>query len=523
MPRNMAEFLDLTCERFSTREAIVSGDRRITYEELGRTVNRLANGFRSLGIPAGARVGVLLPNSAEWMMVDLALMRAGIAHVRLHTRLAPGDFEFLVNDASCTAVISTRELGGPLMENPDAYPTVEHWIVLGDAAGLPVPTVDLHSLEERGGDLPNDGLAVGPETYANIRYTAGTTGRPKGATFTHAGRLAGIGRFLAESAYLQNSGGPGLASPKRCLSIAPLTHAAATHLYWTFASGGTNHIPERASWDPEWTARYMVDEAITHLFLVPTMIYDLFQAAGGLATRATMPLETIVYGASIMPPDLLAESRERFGDVMVQLFGLTEADGAFAILHKADHLVAPQSVGRPFALTSFEVRDPDGNPLPAGEEGEIVGWGPMMMVGYLNRPDATAAALHDGWIRTGDRGYIDERGYLYYRGRMDDMIISGGLNVYPAEVELAISALPGVAECAVVWRPHERWGQEVVAVIVPGEGFDAEVLHQGVRSALAGYRRPKAYFLADALPHNQVGKLQRHLVRQSLGSLRELP
>lgn len=523
----VGRFIDSVCALHAHRPALVADETTLTYGELLREVNRLAHGLLGLGLAPGEHVGVLLPNSAAWMITDLALMKAGLAHVRLHTKLTASEFEYLINDAACAAVICDAELGEPLLDERARFPTVRSWIVntaeRGDLDGSSRrrhqgAVVDFDQLVT-GADSSSGLPAVGGETIANIRYTAGTTGRPKGAVFTHTNRIAGISRFLTEAAFTERGPQPGLGLPRRTLSIAPLTHAAATHYYFTFAAGGVNIIPRRAQWDPEWTARYMAEQQVTHMFLVPTMIYDLFSHAPDVAVGSRIPIETIVYGASVMPAELLAESRERFGEVMVQLFGMTEVDGAFAILHKTDHRVAPTSVGRPFVTSGFEVVGPDGAVLPAGESGEILGWGPQMMREYLNQPEATAKTIVDGKMHTGDIGHIDEQGYLYYEERIDDMIVSGGLNVYPREVEDVLNNIPGIRESALVSRPHPRWGQEVVAAVVVDPSFDRDVTGRELADRLAAYKRPKAIIEVEELPRSQTGKLLRRRVRELVASL----
>jgi len=509
---NMRDYWDRITRRYADRPALVVDDRVLTYAELERETNRLANALLGLGLVPGDRVGVLFHNTVEWVLADLATMKAGLVHVRLHTKLTVADFEYLLADSGCRAVIGADDLIGPLRAEPDRFASVRWWIGMTDSE------LRLPDLIAAGSPARVASDAIGASALCSIRYTAGTTGRPKGATFTHARRAMGIGVYLAEESWTARSPSGGLGRPASTLVVSPLTHAGASYLYWTLAGGGATVLLDRPSFDPELVVRTLRERRVTHTFLVPTMIYDLVTKRGDEMRGDVLALTTLMYGAAPMPPALLEEVRSRFGDILVQSYGLTEANGVLAMLHKEDHRAVPGSVGRAIAQTGIAIVDAAGNRLPPGEAGEIVGWGPHIATGYLNRPDATAEKLRDGVLRTGDVGVLDDDGFLYLKDRMDDMIISGGLNVYPVEVEAALSGITGVGEVSVVSRPHERWGEEVVAVMVaaPGVAMDAAEVTRQARHRLGGYRRPKAFFTADDLPRSHTGKVLRREVRDRL-------
>ncbi|MQA24124.1 MAG: AMP-binding protein [Micromonosporaceae bacterium] len=511
---NMRDYWDRVTRRYADRPALECDERAMTYAELGRETNRLANGLLGLGLQQGDRVGVLFHNSINWALADLATMKAGLVHVRLHTKLTVADFEYLVADSGCRAIIGDDDLLAPLRAEADRFPSVKWWIGTRDG------DLRLPALLRSGSAGRVDTDAVTPSSLCSIRYTAGTTGRPKGATFTHARRALGIGVYLAEESWTRSAPSGGIGRPESTLIVSPLTHAGASYLYWTLTTGGVTVLLNRPSFDPELVTRTLRERRVTHTFLVPTMIHDLISSCGDMMRGSVLPLRTLMYGAAPMPPPLLEDCRERFGEIVIQSYGLTEANGVLALLHKEDHRVAPTSVGRATAQTGIAVVDPEGNRLPPGEAGEIVGWGPHVATGYLDRPEATAEKLGGGVVRTGDVGVLDEDGYLYLKDRMDDMIISGGLNVYPSEVEGVLAGISGVAEVSVVSRPHQRWGEEVVAVVVPvpGGSVDPGAVQHEARDRLGGYRRPKTFFTADALPKSQSGKVLRREVRQRLAA-----
>jgi acyl-CoA synthetase (AMP-forming)/AMP-acid ligase II len=344
-------------------------------------------------------------------------------------------------------------------------------------------------------------------------YTSGTTGRPKGAVLTHAAVRANAEQFRTALS---------IGEADRVLVAMPLFHVAATILMaLPIAAGATLRLVE--GFDPSACARIIDDENITCAPLAPTMIQALLAGGAGLEGRRFASLRTVVYGASPIAESTLRQAMSVFDCDFVQGYGQTEAGGALTVLgadahHRAlagePHLL--RSCGRAMDGTEIAVIDGDGRPLPTGEVGEIVARGPQLMRAYWNRPEATAEALRGGWLHTGDAGRLDDEGFLYLADRIKDMIISGGENVYPREVEDVIAALPEVADVAVIGVPDDRWGEAVKAVIVPAPAatLTAEALIAWCRSQLAGYKAPRSVDFVDALPRNASGKVLKTVLRE---------
>jgi acyl-CoA synthetase (AMP-forming)/AMP-acid ligase II len=473
--------------------AVVGAGRRLTFADVDRRTARLGAALGHLGLVAGDRVALLAANEPEWLELQAACLRFGFALVPLNTRLADRELLFILGDCQPRVLVGGRtqaarvstlaaEAGiAHVLDFAGSYETVV-------ASGEPDPDPE-----------PED-----PDLIALILYTSGTTGLPKGAMIDRAAFTA---RVLVNCAELQTVPGD------RHLAALPMFHIAAFLAYCHTVVGATAvMLPEFTPAEFQSTA---IGERVTTTVLVPTMI-SMLQANGGPPPPA---LRLIVYGGSSISAPALAAALDHFGCGMLQQYGMTES-GASTILRPADHDPADaerlSSAGT--EAVSFEVRvvDDDGRPLPRGEVGEIVCRAPSVMSGYWNRPDATAEALRGGWMHTGDVGYRDARGYLHVTDRRNDLIISGGENVYPREVEEVLLAHPKVSDVAVVGTRDPVWGEVVTAVVVQPAPPDDELEHW-VRGRLAGYKLPRRWVRVDALPRNATGKVLKHVLRRELG------
>ena len=487
------------------RPAQTWADRTLSFGAFVDQAARLAGGLRgALGLAAGDRVVVCMENRPEFLPALFGCWIGGLCAVPANAKLHPREVAHIVRDSGAAAVVTSealeqgvdealREDGGPMPAR----------IVAGGAdwarllSSAPIACVD-----------------VAPTDLAWIFYTSGTTGRPKGAMLSHR-NLAFMS--LAYSADVEQ-----VMPGDTMLHAAPLSHGSGMYaLPHLFAGGRQVVLPGFESEDV--LAAFERWPAVT-MFAAPTMVTRLVGAAGA-GTRAS-GLRTLCYGGGPMYVADLRRALDVFGPRLWQLFGQGESPMTITGLPKADHegdggpahLARLGSCG--YARTGVEVRvvGEDGRPLPVGEPGEVVTRSDCAMAGYWNNPEATANALRDGWLWTGDVGALDERGCLTLHDRSKDMIISGGTNIYPREVEEVLLRHPALLECSVVGRPHADWGEEVVAFVVlrPGASVSDHDLDGLCLGHIARFKRPKAYRRVDALPKNNYGKVLKTELRRML-------
>ncbi len=489
---NATEPLRRAARRWPDREAVRDAERALTFGELESRVNRVARMLGRLGVGRGDRVATNLPNSVAHVVAQLAAVRAGAAWVAINRRLAPPEVAYMLEHSGAR-------------------------VLLADGDGASGAPSDVEVLDVSGGDgalerritaesegAPTIALAEGD--VARLRYTSGTTGKPKAAVLTHASALTSLRSLLAELHEL---------SPDDVvLHVTPLTHASEALLAPAFWRGARTLIA--ASADPRELAAMITRERVTTLFLVPTMIAALVDSVGGM--RGALPsLRTVVYGAAPIAPEPLERALACLGPVLLQIYGMSECPFPITTLRKEDHLDPRRrgSCGLPTPMNEVQVLDADGGALPAGAVGRIAVRAPQMMREYWHDPEATAAALVGGWLRSGDLGRFDADGFLTLVDRTDDVIITGGFNVYPREVELVLEEHAAVAEVAVAAVSHPRWGQGVGAWVVlrPGAEVTDAALIDFCRGRLAGYKKPVAVRFVRELPRNSTGKLLRRALR----------
>lgn len=456
-----------------------------TYGALDRVVASAAGALRARGVQAAEPVAVLAGNGLEIARFAHAIPRAGAAFMPLNVRLSPSELAFQLTDSRTRLLIATDEFAEAGR----------------DAAALAgIEVVGATSDEwDAGAPLGGEGVIEADRPHSVI-YTSGTTGRPKGAVLTH-------GNFYWSA--VASSMNLGVRQDDRWLACMPLFHVGGLSILLRSAIYGTTAVVHER-FDEARVNAALREDSITLLSVVATMLTRMFEVD---ALPLGDSLRAVLLGGGPAPRPLLEAARDR-GVPVLQTYGLTETASQVATLAPEDALRKLGSAGLPLSSSTVRV-GVDGRAAEAGEIGEICVMGPTVCTGYLHRPDATAEAVRDGWLHTGDLGYLDEEGYLYIADRRDDLIVSGGENVYPAEVESALLALDGVEECAVVGVPDDRWGQLVVAVVVG----DAEIegIPGRLRDALAGYKVPRRVIpWREALPRTASGKLQRHLVRERL-------
>ena len=498
--------------QFRDQVALVFGDRRYSYRHLDARVNRLANGLRDRYLGTGERLAVLLDNSVENVESLLAASKAGLPHVALNTRHSAREHADILRDSGARALIvdeGFRELVAPVRE---LVPDLEYVIGVGwEDAG-----VDGYEALLAGASDIAPRVEVEPDAVHRIAYTSGTTGKPKGIVYTHASYRQRLDNFFAALEYR-------LGVEDSIIHVGPLSHAAGNYLIPYYLRGARNIVEAR--FDPAAMLETIERERVTHLFLVPIMIARLLDYLD--ASGRTFDLSSLVrinYGTAPAPEALLRRGIARFGHIFRQHLGMSECPQPLTLLYPHEHVLDGdarevrrlRSCGRPTLNVEIAIRDEDGGELPGGEVGEItIAARGVADVQYWRRPDLREESVRDGWFYTGDRGWMDEEGYLFIVGRSKDMIISGGFNIYSREVEDALLRHPDVREAAVIGVPDEQWGESVFAFIVPRSARvpGKEELIEHCRQQIASYKKPRWIHFLETLPRNSNGKLDQPALR----------
>ena len=485
--------------------AIVHEGRTTTYADLDRAASRVANGLIAANIKPQTRIAHLDKSSDLFFELLFGVAKANAVMVSVNWRLAPPEVLQIVNDAEAEILFVGDEYFPVIEKIRDGLTTVRRIVALG---GRHPSWESFEAWRDRqASDDPR--LAARPEDTAVQFYTSGTTGLPKGAELTNA-NFAWMFSLWTKS-WLLAPGVPNLV----CL---PMFHIGGAG--WGIAglyAGATNFVVR------EFVAAQVLDlierERLQVMLLVPAMILFLVQAPQIRETDLSS-LRLIVYGAAPIPADLLKQAMGIFKCGFQQVYGLTETTGAITLLPPEDHDPADArkllSCGYAQAGVDLRIVGDDGMDLPCGQVGEIAVRSPQVMRGYWKLPGATKRALDGEWFLTGDAGYLDDKGYLYIHDRVKDMIVSGGENIYPAEVESALFGHPDVADVAVIGVPDDRWGEAVKAVVVkkPGAGITASELLAWARDRIAGYKLPKSVDFIESLPRNPTGKILKRELRR---------
>lgn len=499
------------------REAIVDGDVRMSYGEWGRRVLGLGGGLRWLGLGDGDVVAVAALNGWRHLSCWVGIPASGLVLNDLNYRLAPAELVFIVNDSMARAIIVDDTHVALARTLQAQCPSLDYLIYAGVGRLGSVPDGfisfdDLCTYEPVEAQVTS---WIADDTLAAISYTGGTTGLPKGVMQSHANLLANAKHMQYAYEYV---------SGDSYTHAAPMFHAADASCTFAVTWVGARHliIP---GWDPQLFIDTVANERMTISLLVPTMINALVNHPG-VETADLSSWRLLGYGASPMPAELQRQAMSVLPCGFMQLYGMTEASPILTIcsadIHRravaGDPSCVPRlkSAGAPVVGVECEVRREDGSLANVGEPGEIYARGPNIMLGYWNRPEETAAALVDGWYRSGDVAYADDHGYLYIVDRAKDMIISGGENIYTTEVENALYAHPAVLEAAAFGIPDEKWGEVVHAEVVakPGVVVTGEELIAHSRSLIAGYKVPKSINVRDvALPKSGAGKILKRDMR----------
>lgn len=467
--------------QYGDAACLTEGERTLSFRDFDRLTDQLGNALLSLGLKPGDRVGVLLPNGIDCLIAYYALAKNGMIRVGLNIR------ETLDNQRYKLGEVQARGLIHSLGEG------------LGHEFDIPLPR--LLQLIESGENKP---CAVDRALDAPYRlaFTGGTTGNAKAVTLTTRGELAELAAFLADFF-------PGMQEGDTFLHASPISHASGAFFLPSLARGVRNLVMTK--FEPLEFLELAARERASYAFLVPTMLAMILEQP--TTHDAQLAFKRIGYGASPISPSVLSRGEERFGRVFAQTYGQAESPMVITYLAPEDH-DRVGSCGRPYSFVEVGIVDDEDRFLPAGEVGEIVCRGPQTMAYYWNRPEATEKAFRNGWLHTGDVGRMDEDGFYYILDRKNDMLISGGFNVYPREVEDVLQAYPGVIESAVVGIPDEKWGDRLHAVIAAREGVKTDDVLAFARGKLAGYKMPRSIEIWPELPKSGANKILRRTVRE---------
>ena len=513
--------LQLFARRQPTKAALVdsASGRVLTYAELGERVARLAGALRSRGVGVGDRVLVLMSNRLEFLEATLAANHLGAIAVPVNFRLVAEEVAYLAEDSGSVAVLVDAPLAGLAGEVRAKVAELRACLVVGGADEVSAAGTGAEGYEEAlGAAAPVEAVAL-PETEpAFILYTSGTTGRPKGAVLTQLNMLM---QTLTQVRTWRL-----VADDEVNLCGSPLFHIAAIGSVLPFLLlGNTTVLMPSGAFDPGDVVDLMERYRVTHCFLVPAQWQAVCSLEG--VRERDLHLRAIAWGAAPAPLSVLQSMAATFPGVeILAAFGQTEMSPVTCVLEGRDAQRKIGSVGKPVATVDVRIVDPDMRDVEPGEVGEIVYRGPALMTGYWNKPEATAEAFRGGWFHSGDLVREDEEGFLYVVDRAKDMIISGGENIYSAEVEQAIDGHPGVAQVAVVGVPHPRWGETPIALVVPADPADPpredDVLDR-CRRHLASYKKPSRVIVVDELPRNAGGKVLKYDLRRRYQDLMAEP
>ncbi len=498
-----SHYLERAAHRWPDKDAIVDGEMSLTYSELDRRVGKLAAGMRALGLAPGDRVALVQENNHRYVESVSAIARAGGVLVPMLGVLTEQEHAHIVSDCGAKLVIGLSARG------------VRRAALLGGTVVGPGAANDYEALISAH-DPFDPRLDAAPDALAQILYTSGTTGKPKGVMHSHGSTSAGIAAWVY---------GVGVRHDDRLLGHFALSHFGGRVMDAGICTGATLVILSRP--DPVQTLDALSEQRISVLLMVPTLMQTLLDHPS-LPRQDLSSLRLVLYAAAPASPTLVRRAFDAFGPILATGFGQTEAYGLNTFLSASEHERALlngserlASIGRE-ADASVQVRllGTDNEDVKIGAVGEICVSAPWIMKGYWNSPDLTAEALDGGWLHTRDLGRQDEQGYFYIADRKEDMIISGGYNVYPREVEDTIAAVPGVSESCVVGVPDPKWGEAVRAIVVAEEVTDSQVIEH-CKAHLAPFKVPKAVYFVTSLPKNSVGKILRREVRAPFWQGRE--
>jgi long-chain acyl-CoA synthetase len=515
---NTAEFLMIASSAVPDRTAMVCEQRSRTFAEIQERVNRLANALQAMGVGKGDKISVMALNSMEYVEVYYAGAKLGAVFVPLNYRAKREELAYMCNNSETSVLF----VGCRYLDLADAIrgdlQTVKHFVCVDGTADGMASYEDMlaqHEPEEIFTDVEDNDPTI-------VIYTSGTTALPKGVVLT----------YLGMSVYVTNTvepADPAAENVDVLLVSVPFYHVAGATTMLSSVWGGRKMVilPQ---FDPGAWLEAVQAHGVTHSFVVPTMLKRIMEHPNFDKTDLSS-LKLVAYGAAPMPYEVVTRAVKAFQCGLMNAYGQTESTSSLTFLGPDDHIIPDgppeerdrklqrlRSVGRPMEDVVVMIMDPEGEILPTGQEGEIVAQGARVMAGYLGRGEETSEAMRGGWLHTGDVGWMDEDGYLFITGRTKDLIIRGGENIAPGEIEAVLQQHPSIEDAAVIGVPDVEWGEEVKAIVVPkAEKPSPDELTSFVKGHLASYKAPKYYEFVDELPRNYLGKVLKTEIRKQYG------
>jgi long-chain acyl-CoA synthetase len=497
----LAQLVDQAARRYADRVAVVDGKRQLSFREVGDRSTRLANALLEFSPTSGSRIALLLSNRLEFVETDFAIAKAGKVKAPINPRLTDDERQFILNNCQAEILVTEYSEVQRVDALRDSLPHLRHIICVdGSADGMAKDYSELL----RQASPRSSGVFINPDDPSMILHTSGTTGRPKGATTSQRARVAGTANMLLDEFSPLPADG--------MVHMAPMSHGSGSKILSFFVRGARNVT--MGKFDPEVFAEIVRTGQGTSSFVVPTMIRMLLDALGSRA-RELSGLRNLTYGGAPMPPALAQEAMDVLGPVLTQVYGSCEAPHPVTVLSQNDHATGRVeylgSAGHESYGSEVRIVSDTGEDQKDGQPGEIWVRGDSVMSGYWGDEMATDSVFSQGWYRTGDVAQRDEEGFIYIVGRERDMLISGGLNVYPAEIETVLHRHPAVSEAAVFGVPDEVWGESVAAAVVTRAGMrvDADDIVQFCLAHLADYKKPRRVLFVDSLPKGTTGKVAK--------------
>lgn len=499
----LGSIISYNARTYPSKVAFTCEDRFVTFKQFNERVNRLANYLIARGLKKQDRLGILSTNRIEMAEAYGAAEKVGFIAVPMNFRYERGDVEYIVRHAEISAIVVLDEYL-PLVEG---LPVGER--IVFSATGSPVANYE-QALAGSSADEPC--ICAAEDDIVYMMYTGGTTGRPKGVLLDHRGQVHNAKTTLIDAA---------ISPDDRLMTVMPLYHIGGKNFTTVHFHRGCTNVLVPSFRAPEVLHLFATSQT-TCVLLAPTMIKMLVDELAGQTFQGTR-FKNIYYSSAPMPVALLREAINSFGRVFMQFYGLTESGPSGSCLRKEDHQPDGSdseqrrlmSAGRPMAYNEVSIVDDEGRELAVGEVGEVRIRADQIMRGYWRNDVASKEAVRGGWVHSGDLGQIDEDGYLYIVGRKKDVIISGGENIYPREIEELLVAHEAIKEAAVIGVPDDKWGEAVAAIVVLNDGFfmthDEVVKH--CRSGLASYKKPRQVYFRDALPRSSLGKVVKTELR----------
>jgi long-chain acyl-CoA synthetase len=487
-PLTLSRGVRAAASRAPSKPAMIAEGQSLTYAEMLTHIDAMATGLLARGVRAGDRVALISPNCPEYLELVIAATEPGAMTVLINPRLTAPEIALILEDCRPALVVVHDSLKPLVAARPEPVCS------FADLAATPATR------------QPDQADEFAP--FA-IHYTSGTTGKPKGVPVTHRSRILSFFGMASEFGCY--------GADDHFLALAPFCHGAGlTFALGSLYTGGTVTVIDR--YDAASVATALASGAITGIFVVPTHFHRMFELPADQRARLkNHKLKALICNAApLKQPDKLRVI-EMFGEgVLFECYGATES-GVVTTMRPQYHRLKEDCVGTPFAATEVELRDENGNPVPDNIVGELFSRSPYLFDGYWERPQDSAEAIHGDWVTVGDMARRDADGFYYIVDRKKDMIISGGINVYPREIEAVLLTLPGIIDCAVVGVPDPEWGERIHAELVaaPGTPLDVPTIAQACRDRLAGYKQPRTFRIVEALPRNANGKILKREIRDT--------